>query len=212
MEIMWWGRWFKGVTSESAFSPIMKFKILYTRPSTLNKVSDLTVMMSKFKTWVYKCTLSKQVSFKNKVIYLIYYILTGLSVPLSDRDLVSIPTNHVVKMGKRTILCFKTFSFRFFTKRDRVENGLFRIEWEVVKVNSHTISIDTSSGRSTLEYIPSWLVQYVITKGPVDRCGSLKAWLRRIIYDFYSIVHSGLIWSSLTYKRWKILVSALFTT
>jgi len=165
---------FKVYTSESAFSPIHEIKILYTATSTLNKVSDLLDDVPNYKNWVYKCTLSKQVSLKNKDDFN-YYILTDFPFPLSDRDLVIHTQQTMWSNGKGYSSVSKLFPSDFHKNEDRVRMAYFESKWEVVKVNSTTISIDYRVVADPAGDIPSWLVNTSITKGPVETMRKFKA-------------------------------------
>ena len=151
---------FKVYTSENAFSPIHEIKILYTA------------------NWVYKCVDSKRVSIKNKDDFH-YYILTDFPFPLSDRDLVIHTQQTMWPNGKGYSSVSKLFPSEYNKSEDRVRMAYFESKWEVVKVNSTTISIDYRVVADPAGDIPSWLVNMAITKGPVETMRKFKTMIEK---------------------------------
>ena len=169
---------FKVYTRESTFSPIHEIKILYTATSTLDKVSITLDNVPNYKNWVYKCVDSKRVSIKNKDDFH-YYILTDFPFPLSDRDLVIHTQQTMWPNGKGYSSVSKLFPSEYNKSEDRVRMAYFESKWEVVKVNSTTISIDYRVVADPAGDIPSWLVNMAITKGPVETMRKFKTMIEK---------------------------------
>lgn len=160
---------------------------VYTRKSNQSDIKDIRIVtkfqsdietfksvlgdVDSYPNWVFKCMDSEKLSNDNPNVYH-YYMSTDMPYPVSNRDLVVLNKNW---SSQNKYFSQSTAEPDFVSEKD----GLVRIPrfssmWEVTPTSDNTIEIEYEASTDPGGYLPAWVVNLGITKGPINTIKSLK--------------------------------------
>lgn len=160
-------------TRKSAKSSFKEVRILAEFDVEMGAFIDALNDVPAYEDWIYKCknprllkTLSENESY--------YYVQTELPFPMSDRDLVVHSRQWMGDDGE-------SFHTHSVAAPDFIgeKNGMIRIQY----YESHWDITENEYGRLLIEYkvitdpggyLPAWLVNMVVTQGPVETMKELE--------------------------------------
>jgi hypothetical protein len=154
-------------TRTSEGSPIKEIQITTTIESTMQRVTDLLSDVPNYKLWVYKCNDAKRIKTTSSNDFH-YYVETALPYPFSNRDL----SVHSVQWWNRETGVYHSRSVAAANavpqKKGIVRITEFESKWEIKPRNDGRVDIAYTARANPGGEIPVWLVNLVITKGPLE--------------------------------------------
>ncbi len=166
-------------TRISEDSPIKEIQIVTSIESTMERVKAILSDVENYKAWVYKCVSSERIKTANNNDFH-YYVETSLPYPFSNRDL----SVHSVQWLNSETGVYHSHSVAASAevpeKKGVVRIGEFESSWVVTPKLDGTISIVYTAMANPGGEIPTWLVNMVITKGPLETMQKFTELARRI--------------------------------
>jgi hypothetical protein len=154
-------------TRTSDGSSIKEIQIVTTIESTMQRVTDLLSDVPNYKAWVYKCSESKRIKTTSSNDFH-YYVETALPYPFSNRDL----SVHSTQWWDRETGVYYSHSVAAADavpeKKGIVRITEFESSWEIKPRNDGRVEIVYKALANPGGEIPVWIVNMVITKGPLE--------------------------------------------
>ncbi|MEQ9378819.1 MAG: START domain-containing protein [Imperialibacter sp.] len=154
-------------TRASDGSLIKEIQIVTTIESTMQRVTDLLSDVPNYKAWVYKCNDAKRIKTTSANDFH-YYVETALPYPFSNRDL----SIHSTQWWNKETGVYHSHSVAAANavpeKKGIVRVTEFESKWEIRPRNDGRVDIVYTALANPGGEIPVWLVNLVITKGPLE--------------------------------------------
>jgi len=157
-------------TRDSDQSGVKEVRIKTEIANTLEELMSVLGNVSKYESWVYKCSEAKMVKIVTENDYY-YYSRYDLPFPLSDRDIV-VRSRQWEKDG--IFYSHSTLSRNMVSaKKSIVRIQEFDAHWRITPKTNGVLEIDyvvqTHPGGS----LPNWAINLGIAKGPIETMKSL---------------------------------------
>ncbi|MEQ9099362.1 MAG: START domain-containing protein [Imperialibacter sp.] len=148
-------------------SLIKEIQIVTTIESTMQRVTDLLSDVPNYKAWVYKCNDAKRIKTTSANDFH-YYVETALPYPFSNRDL----SIHSTQWWNKETGVYHSHSVAAANavpeKKGIVRVTEFESKWEIRPRNDGRVDIVYTALANPGGEIPVWLVNMLITRGPLE--------------------------------------------
>ena len=132
-----------------------------------------------YPDWVFKCYESRLVK-KSSETDFFYYMKTDLPFPLTDRDMVI----HSSQWYTDDDLVFHAHALAadglVEEDEDLVRITFFESDWTITDNQNGTVSIEYYVASDPGGYLPAWLVNLAITKGPLKNMQQLEEYVMKM--------------------------------
>lgn len=166
----------KVYTRKSDHSNIKEIRIVTQFNADIKTLKEVLGDVNGYPLWVFKCMGSEKIASKNDNEFH-YYLMTDMPYPVSNRDLVV----HTKNWRQNNTYFSKSVAKPDFVskKAGMVRVPKFSSFWEVTSISDETIQIEYEAATDPGGYLPSWVVNLGITKGPINTMQSLKQEVER---------------------------------
>ncbi len=166
----------KVYTRRSSTSNLKEIRIVTQFNSDIATLKEVLTDVDGYPSWVFKCMGSKKIATINDNEFH-YYLMTDMPYPVSNRDLVV----HTKNWKKNNQYFSKSVAAPEFIskKQGMVRVPKFSSAWEVTPISDQTIQIEYEASTDPGGYLPGWVVNLGITKGPINTMQSLKQEVER---------------------------------
>lgn len=161
----------KVYTRKSNHTSIKEIRIVTQFNADIETLKTVLGDVDGYPSWVFKCMGSEKIAAKNDNEFH-YYLMTDMPYPVSNRDLVV----HTKNWNHNNSYYSKSVAMPDFVskKAGMVRVPKFSSFWEVTPTSNQTIQIEYESSTDPGGYLPSWVINLGITKGPINTMKSLK--------------------------------------
>jgi len=166
----------KVYTRKSEQSSIKEIRMTTTFKSDLETFKNVLSNVPGYPDWVYKCSDSTKLPSESESDYH-YYLITNMPYPITDRDLVVQTKNWQIG---------HMYYSQSFSKPDFITpiDGMVRVPrftsyWEVTPLDDQTLEIEYEASTDPGGFLPAWVINLGITKGPIITMKSLKKEVER---------------------------------
>ena len=161
----------KVFTRKSKNSSIKEIRIVTQFNADIATLKEVLGDVKAYPSWVFKCMGSEKISAVNDHEFH-YYLMTDMPYPVSNRDLVV----HTKNWSQNNSYFSKSVATPDFVseKAGMVRVPKFSSFWEVTPISNQTIQIEYEASTDPGGYLPAWVVNLGITKGPINTMQSLK--------------------------------------
>ncbi len=161
----------KVYTRKSQNSNIKEIRIVTQFKSDVETLKEVLGDVKDYPSWVFKCMGSEKIAAVNDNEFH-YYLMTDMPYPVSNRDLVV----HTKNWSQNNSYFSKSVAKPDFVSK---KEGMVRVPrfssfWEVTPIANQTIQIEYEASTDPGGYLPTWVVNLGITKGPINTMQSLK--------------------------------------
>jgi len=164
-------------TRTSQGSDIKEIRITTTLESSMERVTALLADVAGYKSWVYKCNDAKRIKTTSDMDFH-YYVETALPYPFSNRDL-SVHSIQWIEEKTGVYYSHSVAAPRLVPeKKGIVRITEFESNWEITPLENGKVGIAYTAWANPGGEIPVWLVNLVITKGPLETMQKFAALAR----------------------------------
>jgi len=168
-------------TRKTNESPIKQVKVQTIMNTTLGALVAVMIDVPNHKEWVYAVKMSEKLEFDDELSWL-YYGQISAPWPVSDRDVVSraVLSQDSISRIVRNI----TFGIPEYLPE---EDGFVRVQeieslWTLSPLEDGKVQVEFELKIDLSGNIPAWLVNMVITKGPVQSIFKLSQVVQKAPY------------------------------
>ena len=153
-------------------SEYKEIRIVTTFDVEIEKFMAVLNNAESYKEWVYKCSEGRMLERINEKEF-IYYTVSDLPFPASDRDLVIHSKQWSDQEGN---IHSKSVGIENYldVSPDYVRIPFFESTWDIYPMEDGKIKIDYKAISHPGGFIPTWLVNMAITTGPIKTMEGLK--------------------------------------
>lgn len=148
-------------------SPVKEIRIICTVKTTMERMVDFLSDVPLYADWVYKCDTAYQFSEVTSSEFS-YYITLDFPFPFDNRDL-AVHSHHRIDPTTGAYHSHSaTDTLVAYSNDEYIHITEFESTWNIVPTTDGILLVDYQALSNPGGDIPAWLVNLVITKGPLE--------------------------------------------
>ncbi|PLX05599.1 MAG: hypothetical protein C0594_07040 [Marinilabiliales bacterium] len=160
-------------TKNNSSSRIKEVKASAIMNCEISEITAAILDVSKYTNWVYECSVSNLIR-ENSKIDKVYYLVTNVPWPVSDRDMVFHIKAGINKNNHSVEITAVTLKDEIPEKEGMVRVNYSMIKWEIKQIQPGKIELlYWLKGDPGGEY-PDWILEMFMVSGPFNSIKALK--------------------------------------